>query len=152
MTAANEFGTVFEEDVLAVTVVPKGNTGYARERDWIEPDESFDLGTIVSKLHRQVTDLCPTADYRHKVVDRSASTRTIAKRVRWVAKSEDASMVFLGSDNAGTLVRSISSVGQTIATDDAYDVVIVRNRSPARVAKLREASPHHERKSDFYLP
>jgi hypothetical protein len=69
-----------------------------------------------------------------------------------VAREEDASMVFLGSENAGHLVSAVGSVGSTVATDEAYDVVIVRHRSPAKIAKLENASPAKNPKSDFYLP
>ena len=151
LVRATEFGEVFEENVLAVSVIPKGNTDYARERDWIEQDEQFDLETVVSKLHKMVVNLCPSADFRHKVVDRYAPSGSISKRLRKVAREEDASMVFLGSENAGRLVSSVSSVGPSVAADEAYDVVIVRDRSPAKIAKLQNASPVKNPKSDFYV-
>ncbi|MEF8785591.1 MAG: universal stress protein [Haloarculaceae archaeon] len=152
LVRATEFGTVFDEDVLAVSVLPKGNTKYARERGWIGQNEEFDRESIISTLHEQVTDLCPSADFRHKVVGRYAKAGTIAKRLRKVAREEDASMVFIGSENAGRLVTAVSSVGGTVATDESYDVVIVRHRSPAKIAKIRDASPHRKSKSDFYIP
>jgi nucleotide-binding universal stress UspA family protein len=152
LVRATEFGNVFEEDVLAVSVIPNGNTEYAREHGWIGQDEDFDMESVVSTLHKQVTDLCPSADFRHKVVDRYAPSGSIAKRLRKVAQKEDASMVFLGSENAGHLVSAVGSVGSTVATDDAYDVVIVRDRSPAKIAELKNASPFKNPKSDFYVP
>lgn len=152
LVRATEFGAVFEEDVLAISVIPKGNAAYARERDWLDPDAEFDFEPVLTTLHRQVTDLCPTANFRHKLVSRSAPPGEIAGTVRDVARAEDASMVFIGSENAGRLVTGISSVGGGIASDQAYDVVIVRNRSPAKIAKLREASPHSPSKSGFYRP
>jgi nucleotide-binding universal stress UspA family protein len=152
LVRATEFGNVFDEDVLAVSVIPKGDTDYAREHGWIGQDETFDMETIVSKLHNQVTDRCPSADFRHKVVDRYAPSGSIAKRLRKVARKEDASMVFLGSENAGHLVSAVGSVGSTVAAGDAYDVVIVRERSPAKISKLQDASPVKNPKSDFYLP
>ncbi|MFC3958168.1 universal stress protein [Halovivax cerinus] len=152
LVRATEFGTVFDEDVLAVSVVPNGNADYARERGWIDPDEDFDREAVVSTLHRQVTDLCPSADFRHKLVDRYAPTGSIANRLRAVARDEDASMVFIGSENAGHLVTAVSSVGGTVATDASYDVVIVRHRRPTKIATLRDASPHRTPKSDFYFP
>jgi len=152
LVRATEFGNVFEEDVLAVSVIKKGNTDYAREHGWIGQDEEFDMESVVSTLHEQVTDLCPSADFRHKVVDRYAPSGSIAKRLRKVAREEDASMVFLGSENAGHIVSAVGSVGSTVATDEAYDVVIVRHRGPARIAKLQNASPVKNPKSDFYLP
>jgi len=152
LVRATEFGIVFDEDVLAVSVIPNRNASYARERGWIGQNEEFSIDTVVSKLHRQVTDLCPSANYRHKTVGRHAPSGFIAKRLRKVAREEDASMVFLGSENAGHIVSTVGSVGSTVATDGTYDVVIVRDRSPTKIAKLKHASPHKKSKSDFYLP
>ncbi len=152
LVRATEFGTVFDGDVLAVSVIPGDNVDYAGERGWIGPDEPFDLASIVSSLYKRVTDPCPSADFRHEVVDRYAPSGEISTRVRKMAREEDASMVFIGSENAGHLVTAISSVGGAIATDNAYDVVIVRHRGPARIAKLENASPYRRPKSDFYLP
>lgn len=152
LVRATEFGNVFDEDVLAVSVIRNGNADYARERGWIEHDEEFDLESVVSTLHKQVTNLCPSANFRHKVVDRYAPSGTISKRLRKVARDEDASMVFLGSENAGHLVTAVSSVAGTVAADGSYDVVIVRDRSPAKIAKLRNSSSHKNPKSEFYVP
>ncbi|RLM94964.1 universal stress protein [Haloarcula sp. Atlit-7R] len=152
LVRATEFGNVLEEEVLAVSVVRNGNAEYAREHDWIGPNEEFDLETVVSSLHEQVIDLCPASDFRHTVVDRYAPAGSVAKAIRKMAKREDASMAFIGSENAGHLVTSISSVGGSIASDDAYDVVIVRNCNPSKIAKLRDTSPHRRSKSDFYFP
>ena len=65
-----------------------------------------------------------------------------------MARDEDASVVFIGSDNAGSLVSSVSSVGSTVAADEAYDVFIVRHEDPdAGVAP----SDEFREKSDFTL-
>ena len=152
LVRATEFGTVFDETVLAVTVIPEGNAEYAREHGWIGPDEPFDMQAVVSTVHEGVTDVCPSADFRHEVVGRYAPSGSIANRLRDLAEEEDASMVFIGSDNAGGIVAAVSSVGATVATHEAYDVVIVRHRGPAKAAKLNESSPYSDPKSDFYLP
>lgn len=151
LVRATEFGNVFDEDVLAVSVLPKGNVDYAREHAWIGKNEEFDMESVVSTLRERVTDLCPGAEFRHEVVDRYAPSGSIAKRVRKVAREEDASMVFIGSENAGRLVSSVSSVGATVATDVAYDVVVVRHRQPSKIAKLNDASPYKSTKSGFYV-
>jgi nucleotide-binding universal stress UspA family protein len=152
LVRATEFGVVFEEDVLAVSVIPQNNAGYAREHGWLDPGEPFDMESVVAALHEQVTDLCPSADFRHKLVGRYAPSGAVAKRVRRVAKREDASMVFVGSENAGHMVTGLSSVGGSIAADESYDVVIVRDRSPAKIAKLEQASAERQGKSEFYVP
>ncbi len=150
LVRATEFGSVFEEDVLAVSVIPKGDTEYAREHDWIGQDEEFDLESVVSTLHEQVTELCPSANFRHKLIDRYAPPGSIAKRLRKVANDENASMVFIGSENAGRLVSVVGSVGGIVATDKSYDVVIVRDRTPSKITKLQNVSPHNRQRSDFY--
>lgn len=99
-----------------------------------------------------MTDLCPGTNFRHKVVGRHAPSGSIASRLRKVARSEDTSTVFMSSENAGHPVTAVSSVGGTAATDESYDVVIVRHRSPAKIVKLEDASPHRRAKSDFYRP
>jgi nucleotide-binding universal stress UspA family protein len=152
LVRAAEFAGVFDEDVVAVSAIPEGNAEYARERDWLDSGEPFDLQSVVAALHTQVTDLCPSVNFRHLTVDTHASKGTIATRVKRRAEREDVSMVFVGSDNAGHLVSTVSSVGSTIVAADAYDVVIVRERTPARIARLANASPHHDPKSDFYYP
>jgi nucleotide-binding universal stress UspA family protein len=150
LVRAIEFSIAFDEEVLAVAVIPKGNTSYAREKGWLDADERFDLQSAVSSIHNQVTDLCPSANFRYETVGRDAAAGAIASRIRKVAKDRDAAMVFIGSENAGRIVSSVSSVGRSIALDDEYDVVIVRERSPAKIKKLKNASPHRRSKSEFY--
>ena len=152
LVRAVEFGTVLDERVLAVSVVPKENTEYARRKGWLEPNEHYDRTKIVSRLHEQVTDLAPSADFTHELVDRFATSGTIAIRLRKVAKQADASLVFIGSASAGNLVSSLTSVGGSVASDPGYDVVIVRDATPAKIEKIRKQSPYRAPKSDFYLP
>ncbi|WP_238330966.1 hypothetical protein [Haloglomus irregulare] len=52
LVRATEFGSVFDEDVLAVSVIPKGNKEYAREHGWIGQDKEFDLKSVVSILQK----------------------------------------------------------------------------------------------------
>ncbi|MFP8955243.1 universal stress protein [Natrialbaceae archaeon A-CW3] len=138
LVRASQFGTVLEESVIALSVIPQNNADYARDRSWIDSDEPFDLETIVTRLRESVMALCPTAEFRYEVVDRYAPTGTIAQRVRKLAKEVGATMVFVGSENAGRLVASVSSVGRGVATDDAYDVVIIRSQNPRTIAALRD--------------
>ncbi|MCU4718785.1 universal stress protein [Halapricum hydrolyticum] len=133
---AAEFAVVFDEPILAVTVIPQGNTRYARENGWIGPDEEWDEKVVASRLHERVTRLAPGADFEPKLVDRYPTAGTISNRVRRVAKDVNASMVFVGSESAGQIVTSLSSVGSGIATDRSYDVVIVRHHDPAEVSKF----------------
>lgn len=150
LVRAAEFAAVFDERTLAVSVIPGGNAEYARDRGLLGPDEPFDLDAVVSTLHEQVTDLYPAADFRHEVVGQYAPPGAISNRLRRVAKEEDAAMVFIGSENAGRVVSGVSSIGASVATEVAYDVVIVRHRRPSKIAKLNDSSPQPPGKSEFY--
>ncbi|WP_049929061.1 universal stress protein [Halopiger goleimassiliensis] len=137
LVRAAEFSDALEEPVLAVSVIPEGNAEYARERGWIGPEEAYDLEAVVATLHRQVTDLHPAANFRHALVDRYAPSGTISKRIRQLAREVDASMVVVGSENAGRVVNAMATVGTSVAADEAYDVVIVRHRRPSKIASVR---------------
>lgn len=150
LVRAAELAAVMDESVVAVAAVPEGNADYARERGWLGPDEPFDLESVVGSLRERVDALAPTAEFRSVTVDRYAPPGTIAGRLRRVAREEDASMVFVGSENAGSLVTSISSVGGSVAAEDAYDVVIVRNARPSKASTLRDAAPGDGPGADRY--
>ncbi|CCQ37051.1 UspA domain protein [Natronomonas moolapensis 8.8.11] len=152
LVRAREFSDVLEEEsVVAVVVVPNENTEYARDRGWLRPEEPFETDSVVERLHKQVMALAPSADFRHLAVDRYAPLGTIASAVRDFANETGASMVFIGSENAGHMVTGISSVGSNVATEDAYDVVIIRNKTPSKIAAIRDSSPYKPPKSDFYI-
>lgn len=140
LVRAAELDDVFDEGVVALSVVPSGNVEYARDAGWIGDNEGFDVGTITERLHDQVDALAPEATFRYEVVGQHAAAGTVARHVRRTAHDEDASMVVIGSENAGHLTVSVTSVGGSIASDDAYDVLIVRNRSPSKIATLKESS------------
>ncbi|MGM0605521.1 MAG: universal stress protein [Halobacteriota archaeon] len=141
---------MFDENGVAVTAIPNDNAEYARERGWNESDREFSLSRIVATLDEQVAELPPRVEFSYELVDRFASVATIRKRLRNVAAEMDASMVFVGSDNAGRVVSALGSVGASVASDDTYDVVIVRRRSPAKRSKLRRRPPYRRSKSDCY--
>jgi nucleotide-binding universal stress UspA family protein len=102
---------------------------------------------VVSRLRERVADRSPSADFRYEVVDRYATPGTIANRLRKVARREEASMVFVGSENAGHIVTTLSSVASRVAADGAYDVVVVRHHRPREIAGLSAAGEHRGSKS-----
>jgi nucleotide-binding universal stress UspA family protein len=150
LVRAVEFSTVLDEDVLAVSVIPERNTSYARDRGWLDADEAFELKTVVARLHDQVTDVAPSADFRHYTVDRYAPPGTIASTLEDAVREVGASMVFVGSENAGRIVTGVGSVGARVASEETYDVVIVRNPGPAKASGLERSSPLPESKSGLY--
>lgn len=124
---AREFADALDEELLVVSVIPHRNAAYARERGWLSAGEPFDMKTIVTTLREQVSDIAPEAAFEYERCSRSVTGNRIAKPVRKFAKRNGADMVFVGSDDAGRLTTTASSVGNRIATDGSYDVVLVRS-------------------------
>ncbi|WP_251330317.1 hypothetical protein [Haloplanus pelagicus] len=76
MVRAVAFGGVLDERVV-VSVIPSGNDGYARERDWLDAGEPYDRGTLVGRLHEAVTSLAPDTEFRYETVGRHAASGTL---------------------------------------------------------------------------
>jgi nucleotide-binding universal stress UspA family protein len=123
---AVEYGGAVGEDVVAVTAIQR-DPELARERGWLGGDETFDVETVATNLTRAVSEIAPDARFEWRTLDKHAPRGRVARSVRDLAVEADASVVFVGSDNAGRMVTSISSVGQSVFADDRYDVHIVRH-------------------------
>jgi nucleotide-binding universal stress UspA family protein len=128
LARARDFGEAFDREVVAVTVIPHGNADYAREQGWLQRGESFDIDVIHKRLTERIRAVAADAKHKYIGVDRYAPRGVIASRIRRYAREVDAKMVFIGSTNAGRVVTNLGSVGGSIAGDQGYDVVIVRNR------------------------
>ena len=120
------FASATQEDVVAVTAIQR-QSKVARERGWLGSDEPFSVERIADNLRETVTDVDPDVDFEYSVVDKYAPRGRISRAVRDLAVETDATVVFIGSDNAGRMVGGIASVGQTVSADNRYDVHIVRN-------------------------
>ncbi len=140
LVRATQFDTVVDEGILAVTVLPN-NKRYAQERDWIAQGEPFDRQNIVSRLREQVREINADAGHEFIGVSRYAQSGEIASKIRKHARDNGASIVFVGSENAGRFVRTVSSVGGTIASDRHYEVLIISAPGPSNVPTLEEAVP-----------
>ncbi|WP_338740144.1 universal stress protein [Haloplanus salilacus] len=143
LVRAAQFESVLNERVLAVSVIPTGNAEYARARGWLRTGEPFDAERIVDTLRASVAEIHPDAEYHHTVVDRRAPRGTIAKALCRFARDHEASIVFLGSENAGRVVSGFT-VGRSVAADDAYDTMIVSAVRPSNSRRLEAAKPTTE--------
>ncbi|WP_101294198.1 universal stress protein [Halegenticoccus soli] len=127
---ATEFGELVDEEVVALTVVPD-DAEYALERGWIAENEPFGVERVGESMRERVSALAPEATFRTEVPrgDDPTATRTmdIARTVREVADEVDASVVFVGSQNAGKVSAPLTSVGNPVSEDPRYDVHIVRH-------------------------
>ncbi|MFB6217593.1 MAG: universal stress protein [Halobacteriaceae archaeon] len=127
---ARDLADARDEDVLAVTVLP-ADAEYARSRGWVDGDEHLDPDRVEERLGRQVADVAPGAAYRCAVVESddplASAEMDVARTVRQVAAEVDASVVVVGSENAGRVARPLTSVGSPVSEDPRYDVYIVRH-------------------------
>lgn len=143
LVRAAQFERVLDEGVLAVSVIPMGNVEYARTRGWLEAGEAFDVGRVADHLRESVAEIHRDAGFHHAVVDRRAPRGTIAKELRRFARDHGASIVFLGSENAGRVVSGFT-VGRSVAADDDYDTMIVSAVRPSDSRTLEAAKPTTE--------
>lgn len=123
---AVEYAEAVDQAVVAVTAIQR-DPSLARERGWIDGDETFDVETAARNLTEAVTDVDPDAGFEYRVVDAYAPRGRVSRTVRELAVDVGADVVFVGSDNAGRIVGGLASVGQTVSADDRYDVHIVRH-------------------------
>lgn len=122
---AVEYAKVNEIDVEAFTAIPD-SVEYARDRKWLSTDGNYDFDDIVRSLHEQVTTLAPRAAFNYQKLPERAPAGQIASEIRDRALNQEAEVVFLGSEEAGTAVTSVTDVESTVAGETQYDVHIVR--------------------------
>ncbi|EMA28701.1 universal stress protein [Haloarcula japonica] len=130
LSRAMEFADYRDEAVTALSVIPN-DAAYAQERGWLDDTEEFDIEAIADRMREQAESVAPAASFRYEVpedVSSMASTTTdITRTIREVAHEEGASIVFIGSENAGRVSTPVCSVGSPVSEDPEYDVHIVRH-------------------------
>lgn len=125
LARAAAFGEARDEAVVAATVIPSGRE-YARERGWLDPGSEFDAGEIRAYLRAHVESVAPEARFRCQHVDSRLSYGDIARRLRDIARDEDATVVFLGSENVGRIAKPVGSIGGNVAARTDYDLYLVQ--------------------------
>ncbi|WP_049923798.1 universal stress protein [Halopiger djelfimassiliensis] len=126
---ASEFGELMDEEVVALTVIPD-DPDYARDRGWITQGEPFDPDAIAAGMQMRADEVAPGATFRTERVSSdeptATSTTNVVREIRRVAGEIEATVVFIGSENAGSVIAPQSSVGSPVASDQRYDVYVVR--------------------------
>lgn len=129
---AATFGDLLDEEVVVVTVIPD-DPDYARERGWITRGEPFDREAIAGGLQSRAAEVAPEATFRTERVSSdeptATSTTEVVREIRRIAVEIDASVVFIGSQNAGSVIAPQSSVGNPVAKGQRYDVYVVRQEA-----------------------
>ncbi len=124
---ARTLGEATDTPVVTTTVLPVGDEAFARERDLIDPDEAYDPEAVLASVRERVAAVAPGASFENETASRYAPAGEIATRLKSRAREDDVSVVFVGSENAGRYVASLSSVGRSVAASTSYDVHIVRS-------------------------
>lgn len=122
---ASTFARATDERLVVVSVLPTDEV-LAREYD-LPTDDEYDPEAAADRLREAVRETAPGAEFRIESVDAYAGKRRIAREITRAAREEDASVVFVGSDDAGRVVQPVSSVGGAVASADDFDVFIVRS-------------------------
>ena len=111
------------EPVVTAAAGPYGRIAFG--------DESYDPDEVASALEAQVNKTSPGATFRcerPEDVSSVASVSTdVVRTIRVVAQAVDATVVFIGSENAGRVSTPVTSVGAPVSEDPRYDVHIVRH-------------------------
>lgn len=120
------YADAMDTDCVATTVVP-GDAGYALNHGWVDDRADFDQDAVADALRTQVASVAPGVRFRPEPVGSFAGAHTITHRIREVAIDEGATVLFLGSENAGQIVTPMTSVARNLSTGANYDVHIVRS-------------------------
>jgi nucleotide-binding universal stress UspA family protein len=146
LVRAVQFQTVLNEEVHVLSVIPKNNTEYARERGWLDNTASFDPEAVVSSLRSTVSKIAPNSEFHYVFVDRYAPRGTIAGRIKKFVEKHNGTIVFLGSENAGRIITAFT-VGQSVAGGRSYDTYIITNEDLPEIEALDDEQPLDELRS-----
>ena len=128
---ATEFAEYRDEEVVVLSVVPDDEE-FLQERGLIDEGEQPDFDTLCAELEIDAQSVAPDATVRCERPESSDSMTAstiddITRTIRHVANEVDASVVFIGSENAGRVSTPVTSVGSPISEDPRYDIHIVRH-------------------------
>ena len=90
-------------------------------------DGEHDSEAAADRLRSSAHSVAPGCAFRARRVDSYAGKGRIAAELGHVVREVDADVVLVGSENAGRVVESASSVGSSVAGGTDYDVPVVRS-------------------------
>jgi nucleotide-binding universal stress UspA family protein len=122
---AVRFAEQNDQRLVVVSVLPTDRS-LAESYGLVEGDE-YDPSAAAERLRQAALEIAPDAEVRLEHIDRYAGKGQIGSKIRRAAGDEGAEIVFIGSDNAGRIVKPVTSVGGTVASGLDYDVFIVRS-------------------------
>jgi nucleotide-binding universal stress UspA family protein len=127
---AVEFSEYTGEDILVLSVLPD-DADYAVERGWVDAGDAYDPAAVAERFESLVADIAPSATFRAEtpadVSSMADVTTDVVRTIREVSHEIGATIVFIGSENAGRVSTPVCSVGAPLSEDPDYDVHIVRH-------------------------
>ncbi len=140
---ASTFGELLDQDVVVLTIIPDDGE-YAVDRGWITEGEPFEPDEIAAGIQTRADEVAPEATFRVERVTSDEPTATattnVVREIRRIAAEIEASVLFIGSENAGSVIAPQSSVGSPVANDHRYDVYVVRQSAdeidPAEISDI----------------
>lgn len=131
LSRAAEYATYADEAVVVCSVIPD-DAEYAREQGRPSGPDTFDPAVVASQLEAQIRSVAPDVCFRWESVEPSPDptatlTTDVVRTIRSVAAALEASVLFVGSENAGRVSTPLTSVGSPVSNDPRYDVHIVRH-------------------------
>lgn len=124
---AVEYADLSRVEVEAFSVVPD-SARFAREKGWVSATDAYEFGQVVGELHEQVATLAPEATFQYTSPDGAVPPGRVASEIRRRAIDQRSDVVFVGSENAGRIITTVSSVASVVASEQEYDVHVVRTR------------------------
>ena len=133
LARAVEHGAALDEEVVAVSFVPTGDT-YAQRRRWIEPDEDFAVETASADLKRKIEEATDDAERQFSEPGAESPDEGVTGQVRQTAVDVDASVVFVGTGSpedgtAGSTAKGgdrMTTPFGSVDVDAPYDLHLVR--------------------------
>ncbi|MFT4950180.1 MAG: nucleotide-binding universal stress UspA family protein [Natronomonas sp.] len=132
LARAVEHGAALDEEVVAVSFVPTGDT-YAQRRRWVEPDEDFAVEAASADLKRKIEEATDDAERQFSEPGAESPGDGISGQVRRTAVDVGASAVFVGTrtpedgaaDSTTGEGRMTTPFG-SVDVDAPYDLHLVR--------------------------
>jgi nucleotide-binding universal stress UspA family protein len=123
LARAVEHGRALEKPVVAVSIIPTGDT-YAERRKWIQPDEEFAVESASAELRRKIEETTDDAERTFAETGAYSPDDGLTGRVRQIARDVDASVLFVGSGDGTS--EAITTPFGDVAAEAEYDIHIVR--------------------------
>lgn len=86
-----------------------GRPGLQSRQGWLDADEDLDAPAIADRLRDRVEGVLPAASFRIAEIEGPPGAQAVARALRKAVRAVEAEIVFIGSDDAGSIVVPVAS-------------------------------------------